>query len=198
MCGLPFDLAILWSDRLPTALHQIIFWHRWWHGRWWSCLHLDQQRLVLWRLVTSSSKKDLDHCSPQPASMMICCESLCSDRFLLASFKTKLYTSTKCFLATDVPQMWCAIGYLHMQCAADAMRGYVAVWSQSSLDLTDWTTAQEQSCGLPFDLAVGWSDRLPTALHHVWNESDWTCRLSTLIIGVDPFLEMQLVCLFPL
>jgi len=45
------------------------------------------------------------------------------------------------------------------------MRGYFAVWSESSLDLTDWTTTQERSCGLPFDLAVVWSDRLPTALH---------------------------------
>ena len=111
--------------------------------------------------------------------MMICCESLCSDRFLLASFNTKLYKSTKCFLATDVPQMWCAtyvMCYLQMQCAADVMRGSVAVWSESSLDLTDWTTTQEQSCGLPFDLAVGWSDRLPTALHvkmHV-SSTFWT------------------------
>ena len=117
---------------------------------------------------------DLDYCSPQRWYAANACVLT---GFCLPGSGLNRAKSTNYFVMCHRhPQTWCATDvmcYIPMWCATDVMcygatdvmRGYFAVWSESSLDLTDWTSTQERSCGLPFDLAVVWSDRLPTALH---------------------------------
>ena len=130
---------------------------------------------------------------------MICCECVCSDRFLLARFRTKSCKIDK--LLCDVPQTStdvmcyrCDVLYTDVMCyRCDVLRRYGCdAWLFCCLVrvLSRFDRLNNHA------RAVVWSSirsgrRLvwPTTncATSVWHKRDWTCRLSTLIIGVDLF-----------